>query len=145
MVKKCDKCGKHFRMFTKIHNLHDGRIVCHKCFKKGQEKEQEIENSFRNKEIEDQKYIDKIDRNITIYNNDKLIDDETYYRRRDVYTISGVDKADFHPEMIKRQRLTRPIEKMCPICANMLYNTKLDGIHFYCPNCKRQYHKNEIK
>lgn len=99
-------------------------------------------HKLNNKETEKQKHIDK---NITIFDNDEFIDDEIRYKRRDIYTVSGVDKADFQPEIIKRQTLTRPIGEMCPKCASMLYNTKLDGVHFYCPNCERQYHRSEIK
>ena len=97
---------------------------------------------YKHKETEKQRHIDK---NITIYDNNKFIDNEIRNRRRNIYTIPGVEKADFQPEMIKRQTLTRPIGKMCPECAGMLYNTKLDGSHFYCPNCERQFHKSEIK
>ena len=99
-------------------------------------------NKINHKEIKKHK---RIDRNITIYDDDKYVSNEISRRRQNMYTVSGVDNVDFPPEMIKRQTLTRPIGKMCPTCANMLYNTRLDGVNFYCPNCRRQYHRDEIK
>ena len=47
--------------------------------------------------------IPKKDHNITIYDDDKYIEDEIYYKRRDIYSVSGVDKADYPREVIKKQ------------------------------------------
>ena len=45
-----------------------------------------------------------------------------------------------YPDNVPRKKLKRPTEDKCPNCGDILYNTKLDGLYFYCSKCKRQYH-----
>ena len=77
---------------------------------------------------------------------------------QDSYVISGVDEAEFYgvtdkieikvkkepprsyDDNVPNSKLTRKTDKLCPDCGNALYNTKLDGLYFYCPKCKKQHH-----
>lgn len=85
-------------------------------------------------------------------------------KKFNAYTIPSVDLAEFKPDYIDLKsncyeepknyvisksnsykdkvpasKLIRRTEFKCPDCNKNLYNTKLDGSHFYCPNCERQY------
>ena len=79
-------------------------------------------------------------------------------KKQDSYVISGVDEAEFYgvtdkieikvkkepprsyDDNVPNSKLTRKTDKLCPDCRNALYNTRLDGLYFYCPKCKKQYH-----
>lgn len=66
-------------------------------------------------------------------------------KKRDAYVIPSIDRADFTKEGVKKERLVRATGHTCPECSNILFNTRLDGLHYYCPECNRQYHRKEIK
>lgn len=63
--------------------------------------------------------------------------------KRKSYSISGVDETHFNKQRIKekieRERLIRATGYLCPKCKNILFNTRVDGIHYYCPNCEKQF------
>ena len=79
-------------------------------------------------------------------------------KKLDAYTTPAVDEAEyfgnidtieikpkkvpppFYSDEVKRENLIRSTDRLCPVCDGTLYNTKLDGIYFYCPECKKQYH-----
>ena len=89
---------------------------------------------------------------------EKWIDTLTARKKFESYETAGVDEADFHniddkievkavkipppfyPDEVDKKSLIRKTNYICPECNEMLYNTKLDGVYFYCPNCKKQFH-----
>lgn len=64
------------------------------------------------------------------------IEYDIYSKKKDIYTVPGVDVADYQEDTVKKQFLIRPTDYRCPNCGTTLQNIKLDGIHFYCPECK---------
>jgi len=48
-------------------------------------------------------------------------------------------KHEPYAEKISRFKLKKKTNFKCPECSKFLYNTKLDGIYYYCPKCKKQY------
>jgi len=52
----------------------------------------------------------------------------------------GISKSNSYKDKVPVSKLIRRMELKCPDCNKNLYNTKLDGLYFYCPKCKRQYH-----
>ena len=45
----------------------------------------------------------------------------------------------------KRTKVTRATGYTCPVCSNILFNMKLDGFHYYCPECTKQYNIKDLK
>lgn len=88
----------------------------------------------------------KIDKNLTMRDNEDYFKDVINRKKVDTYSIPGVDVVSYHKprDRIKKELLIRPTSSVCPTCKSMLYNTKLDGVHYYCPNCERQYHVTEL-
>ncbi len=94
----------------------------------------------------------------TISKPEKWVDNTVAKKKYETYQTPGVDEAIIrnvedtvgvevkkappasYPDRVPRQELKRPTDYKCPDCGNVLYNTKLDGLYFYCPKCKRQYH-----
>ena len=70
---------------------------------------------------------------------DKFIKSDIISKKKDAYEIPGVDVANYDRNIVKNQRLTRPTSYWCPVCKSQLYNTVLDGEHFYCPTCEKQF------
>ena len=90
---------------------------------------------------------EKIDKDLTMRDNKEYVKDQVRIEKVDMYSVPGVDEVEYHkPDMrIKKSLLNRPTSYYCPKCQMQLYNTKLDGLHFFCPSCERQYHIKEIK
>lgn len=44
-----------------------------------------------------------------------------------------------YKEHASRRELIRLTDYDCQKCGKKLYNTKLDGVYYYCPKCKMQY------
>ena len=65
-------------------------------------------------------------------------------KKKDIYIVPGVDVADYQENTIKKQILIRPTDYRCPNCGTTLQNIKLDGIHFYCPECKVHHNWNDL-
>lgn len=82
-----------------------------------------------------------IDDNMTMDDNQEFIKHDITMRKRDIYTNPGVDEVEYTEETVRRQQLVRITEYRCPNCGNLLFNTKLDGVHYYCSECKKQYDK----
>jgi hypothetical protein len=93
----------------------------------------------------------------TTYNSEKEIEDIERYRKgigraerkiaiekeRKSYEIPGVDEVYIHSKTKylrpkNKEELSRPTTDICLKCGSILYNTMLDGVHFYCPTCKEQ-------
>ena len=56
-----------------------------------------------------------------------------------------VDEVKYTEETIRRQQVTRATGYTCPVCSNILFNMKLDGFHYYCPECTKQYNIKDLK
>lgn len=59
--------------------------------------------------------------------------------KREGYVIPGVDEISLSTRFIAEKFLSRPTTCNCPRCNGILYNTRLDGKHYYCPICNVQW------
>jgi len=74
----------------------------------------------------------------------KKVDYRIYSKKKDIYTVAGVDEAIYSRKRIKKEFLIRPTSYRCPKCNSYLQNVKLDGVHFYCLKCEVHHHWSKL-
>ncbi len=102
---------------------------------------------FKKKAEEKTSHIKKIetdDKEFEDVTLEKNIDADIGYTKRDLYIVPGVDEVDIPRSKVRQEFLTRPTNYRCTKCKSILYNTKLDGRHYYCPICNVQWDKDDL-